>query len=502
MTATFAGTSWPTTDFYAARAQRRRLILALGALAVAAAYATLVVATGGSILLLVPLGGALVLGAIIARPVAGIYFLACSATLFEQFDLPKNTPLTAQTHVYQNLIAFTPIPLRFSVIDLLMLVTLVVWAARTIASRTRPRVGPFAWPVGLYLAAFVVGTAIGVARGGFDENAALSEVRAPVYVAILYFLTADLIRTRAQVAVLLWSFALLVGVKALQGIGTYLTSAGYLDEVTGHEDVVFFNVCLALALVASILGLRTRLTLALWLLTPVVMTAELFTQRRAGFVGMGIILVATALLFLIRDTRRGLLLVGVGALCMGAYLPLFWDNDGAIGQPIRAVRAALGDPDVSVRDQLSDEYRVLEDHNIAFTMKQVPITGVGVGQAYFIDLQPPRLPASFTYWQYITHNALLWLWLKAGPLGAFALWFLVSRALLVIGGLWRRLADPELQLFATVPLAFVLGQVIFSSVELGLTYSRTMILFGTALGMTAFLVAARRAEATAPEPAR
>jgi len=48
-------------------------------------------------------------------------------------------------------------------------------------------------------------------------------------------------------------------------------------------------------------------------------------------------------------------------------------------------------------------------------------------------------------------------------------------------------------------IALVIAQVIFSSVELGLTYSRTMIVLGVALGMAAVLseVAARDA-ATRP----
>ena len=38
-----------------------------------------------------------------------------------------------------------------------------------------------------------------------------------------------------------------------------------------------------------------------------------------------------------------------------------------------------------------------------------------------------------------------------------------------------------------LPVALVVTQVVFSSVDLGLTYSRTMIVLGTSLGVLAFV---------------
>ena len=40
---------------------------------------------------------------------------------------------------------------------------------------------------------------------------------------------------------------------------------------------------------------------------------------------------------------------------------------------------------------------------------------------------------------------------------------------------------------AALIIALVIAQVIFSSVELGLTYTRTMVVLGVALGMVALL---------------
>ena len=54
-------------------------------------------------------------------------------------------------------------------------------------------------------------------------------------------------------------------------------------------------------------------------------------------------------------------------------------------------------------------------------------------------------------------------------------------------------------LFLLVPVALVVIQVIFSSVDLGLTYSRNMIVLGVALGLTVYL--ADRVAETAPRVA-
>jgi O-antigen ligase len=488
--------AWRSSEWYAARARRTSILVVALSAALAVGYAIAIVVTRGDPVLLAPLAVGLVVAAIVRRPVVGVFLLFSAALLFEQFEIAGVSPITQQTHIFENLSSYSPIPLRLSVIDLLLTLTLASWVVRRIARRETIRTGPFATAVALYVGAFAIGAVIGVARGGeWDPSAALAEIRGPLYLGVLYFLTADLIRDRAELIALAWGFVVLIGVKGIQGIVNYANSSGSLEAVTSHEDVVFFNVAVGLAIVAVLLGLRTRLSLALVMLAPLILAAELFTQRRAGFVGLGVVLLAITVLFLVTAPRRGVALLLLGGMAVGAYVPLAWDQNGPMAAPIRAVRAALNDPSVTVRDQLSDQWRDIENANIQYTMRQVPLTGVGVGQEYFFQQQPPRLPASFTYWSYMTHNAVLWVWLKAGPLGAFALWFMVARVVLFGSSLWARLSDPHLRLVAVLPVALVLSQIVFSSVELGLTYSRTMIMLGTALGMAAFLAARLREDA-------
>jgi hypothetical protein len=44
-----------------------------------------------------------------------------------------------------------------------------------------------------------------------------------------------------------------------------------------------------------------------------------------------------------------------------------------------------------------------------------------------------------------------------------------------------------MRLALALPITLLVSQIVFSSVDLGLTYMRTMMVLGTALGMASFL---------------
>ena len=59
--------------------------------------------------------------------------------------------------------------------------------------------------------------------------------------------------------------------------------------------------------------------------------------------------------------------------------------------------------------------------------------------------------------------------------------------MLVGAALFRRVGEPSLRWVIALPIALIVSQIVFSSVDLGLTYSRTMIVLGGSLGVAAFL---------------
>jgi len=233
---------------------------------------------------------------------------------------------------------------------------------------------------------------------------------------------------------------------------------------------------------------RGRLFYVLLALQPAILLAELLTTRRVAFAALGADLVVVAVISAVYRPRATAIAAAVGILAFATYGAAFWQSEGVLGQPLRIVREYVDPYSVSDRDRGSNYWRDIENANIAYTVRQLPLTGVGLGQEYLFQQEPPQL-TNFVYWRYITHNALLWMWLKAGPYGAFAFWFLVATVVMFGVRLYRRLDDPLLRVAASFPVLLTVTQVVFSSVDLGLTYNRTMIVFGVALGLTAPLTA-------------
>jgi len=495
---------WPTSDQYASRAQRGAVVGFVLIVAFAVAYAALIVATAGDLLTVVPLVAALVVLIVCAHPVAGVYLLFGAALLFEQFEIAGLAPLTAQSHLFQNVSAYTPLPVRLSMADLLIVLTGASLVFHRMTGRRGPlRMGPFGWAIVAYGGAFALGGLIGLARGGMDLEAALNEMRAPIELCALYFLAANLVEDRRQLMVIVWTFVALVGVKALQGIGNYQEGPAWTPydagSVTSHEDIVFFDAAIALAISMVALRVRTRFGYFLLALQPVILIALLLDQRRTAFIAMAAVFAVITLLTFFVNRHRALVLAGVAAVGLAAYGAVFWDSSGPIAEPVRAVRAVMEPSSSSTRDQSSNAWRVIENRNIAYTVRELPLTGVGVGQEYLFQQEAPPL-YGLPYWRNITHNALLWLWLKAGPFAALALWFLVARVVLVSSALYvRQQRDGELRWLATLPLAIVICQIIFSSVDQGMTFSRSMIVLGTVVGVCAFLMRSASLESASVE---
>jgi hypothetical protein len=477
-----------SSNSYARRALLLRVLACAGVLLLAAVHTVAMLRLGAQPTLIAPLAVAIVVAVVLARPVAGLYFLLGGAVLFEQWGIAGVSPPTSALRFFENLTSYTDLPFRLSLADLLILLVLASWLLRRLTGAAEPvRGGPLGWAVLAYGAAFLLGLGIGIARGGsWNDLAALAELRAPVHLCALYFLTVNLVRTPAQASLVLRILVSLIAVKAVQGLWNFVElrdSGVAFEAVTSHEDVLFFNLVPILALASVVLQVRTPLARGLFLLLPLVLVVEALSQRRVGFVALGVGITIAFVLLLAERRRRTVQVLAVVALVLLAYGGVAWNAPGTIGQPLRALRGLVAPEDISERDRLSNYWRQIEDANISFTISQLPLTGVGLGQEYLFQQEPPPLDG-FVYWRYMTHNAVYWLWLKAGVLGFLVLWVLVAQGILVGGALFRRLR-PELKVLALLPVTLIAMQLIYSSVDLGLTYSRPMMVLGVALGLLA-----------------
>ena len=106
--------------------------------------------------------------------------------------------------------------------------------------------------------------------------------------------------------------------------------------------------------------------------------------------------------------------------------------------------------------------------------------------------QPPLDATGFTYWRYIAHNAIYWVWMKMGLVGFMLFWNLIGSAVILGIVTFRQLRDSYLKALALIVAGVVLMQVIFSYGDLGLTYSRSMVFLGLHAGCAGRTPGARK----------
>jgi hypothetical protein len=445
--------------------------------------------------LVIGLAVALLTLTIALRPRVGLYLLFFCAIFLEQWGIVGLDPVSGRFPFYQTLAGAYGIPIPVSPVEMILLLTLAAVLIRHITRDGIPFVrGPLFVPLLLFIAFVIASITYGIAGGNgvgpFDIRAAWEETRSFFYLAISYVLTCNLIRTRAQLTNFIWLFVAGIGIKSIQGIVRYLevrSNGIQVESLLGHEDVVFFAAFVLLLaglfFFGSKLGDNTRrqMRIMLFVLPPLTFTL-LVTNRRLGFVVLAVGFALVALLLL--RTRRDLFLrvAPVVLVLLSIYILLFWNGTGALSEPIRAVRSIVA-PETE-RDRSSNAWRDLENTNIDYNIRTAPITGLGFGRPYsFIVAQPPLDETGFTYWRFIAHNAIYWVWMKMGLIGFAFFWYLIGSAAILGLVTFRQMEDGYLKALALVVAGVVIMQVIFSYGDLGLTYSRSMIFLGCMLGV-------------------
>lgn len=373
--------------------------------------------------------------------------------------------------------------------ELLLLATFFSWLFQGLAHRdVAIRGGQLGWPMLGFTVALIYGFVRGAIAGG-DMFLGLFESRYLFYVPICYVLAANTIRTLAQAKTIIAITVVAVGLFAIEG--TYrrlvLIDGHQLNVIQEfafqHEDVIFLGSAIVLVLGLLAFGAKGSYRLAGIVLLPLMTFAMFASQRRAGFIALLVAIVALSLVLLVAKRKAFFLLMVPMLLGTAAYMPIFWNDTGLIGQPARAVRS-IWQPDA--RDAASNTARLLEKINVIATIKSDPLLGVGFGREYTFVV--PGVDLSWwPLWRYVTHANVLWLWIKMGFLGFVAFWVLIGAAITRAVQLTKRRGPPEARAFAVLALGTVMTIFVFSYVDIGFLSGRTMILFGTILGGLAVL---------------
>ena len=439
---------------------------------------------------------------VVKWPIIGLYVLTGCVALVEEEPLATHI-FTDQLYIYYWPTRFTGLPER--PIGFFLLFALLVYIVHRLIHRQRMLVGgPLFLPFLLFLLAVVMGIAHGLASGGVAKTIVL-EVRPLWYLFIAYLIAYNFITQKRHVRAIIWMLIVSAGVKGAQGTYIYLvllhgSTTGH-NEIMAHEESFFF-VAMLLLLVLFVLHHPYRpQVVALLLITPVVVLAMVANQRRADYVALlaGII-VSWALIFMVKPQARKWLAIGmvICAVIGTAYVLAFSHSTGSLGGPARAVISVFIPADADPRDAASNAYRVIENSDLIFTMKQSPIIGWGFGKPF---LQPTPLPNIVTldpYYNYVPHNTIYWIWMRLGAVGYFLLWYLLGGAIVRGCGVVRRLRDPYLQLIAIFVVAVTVMEIIVAYADYQLFFFRNVLYLGLLLGLLMKLPALDVAEEKEP----
>lgn len=426
-----------------------------------------------------------------------LYGIFGSVCLFEvQQFVPDGAGITDAVPFFWNInsmfekyLGTNPKVAPINYLELVLILFAVVMLLRyAVKQRRGMDTGSLFWPIAVYLGFVTLGWANGMTSGG-NFNEALQEVRAQFYFGIAYFLAVNAVRDRRQVEALFWLTALTVAFKAVNYIFRWVTvyHAQTPDQGVGsHEEAFFFMAFILLLNVLSYSKILPRLQVFMWLVLPLVLFANVTTNRRTAYAALMITL-PLMLLSAYRGfpkARRGIVHFLVGLVILGPpYFFAFRQSSGPLAAPARAIQSSIA-PDE--RDSNSNVYRDAENYNLLYTMRSTPVTmsvGYGYGKRFLTPIPLDIIKDIYPWYNLLPHNQILWVWMRVGTLGFLAFWGMMASVLVYACRVIRRV---ELSLHQRAVALYTLGVsvmlLIFGLLDLQLSNFRDMIFVAIWIG--------------------
>jgi len=423
------------------------------------------------------------------RPILGLYIVVACAVVIEQEAL-VGTPIFTD-HLY---IFFWPVRLDGIMperpIGFFMLAVVLILVFVRLFTRKRALYGGrLFYPFMALLACLAMGALHGMTSGGAFRIIIL-EVRPWWYLFVTYILAYNVVTQVQHVRNILWITILGSAFKGVQGVYiVYTYFGGHINghnEIMAHEQSFFFVLVLLLLALMLLHSVNWAQLLAILAGAPCLVIALLANNRRADYVALLVgIGVAWLLVILVKpQTRKALITILVICLLLGAaYVYAFRHGTGTLAEPARAVVSVFEPSASDARDLSSNLYRTIEDYDLKYTEAQSPLLGYGFGKPF---LQPKVLPNVVDldpYYLFIPHNNVLWMWMRLGPLGYAALWYLFGSAIVAGCMIARRLKNRELQLFAIFAVATLVMEIVLAYSDYQFFFYRNMIFVGVVLGV-------------------
>jgi hypothetical protein len=336
----------------------------------------------------------------------------------------------------------------------------------------------------VFISFMAFGLMWGISRGG-NLNIALLESRAIFYMPVLLILTSNLLEKQEHANTFVGFAIAAIFVESLLGTHYYFFvlkgDLSLVERIAAHAAAIHLNTFFVLLLSSYLFRASLAKRLSLPLMLPFAALTLVAMQRRAGFLTLGVALIV--LVFILYQENRHVFFMIIPVLTIVGiiYTGIFWNSSGALGMPAQAVKSVFFEDQASARDQSSNYYRYLENLNIDFTIHQAPFTGVGFGNPFYIIAPMPDI-SFFVFWQYITHNSIVWIWMKTGVGGFFSLIFLIGWSLVTGVQVFQRLLDPDLKTVMFTAILYVVMHFTYAYVDMSWDIE-SMVYVGGMLGI-------------------
>jgi hypothetical protein len=423
------------------------------------------------------------IGLILYQPRYGVY-LILGLSLVGDMALATWYPFVKNFSSAESLL-YVNDALIFSPAETFILLTFVSWLGRGIIQRKIEwYTGPLFWPAMVFIGFITFGLVYGLMRGG-DLTIGLWEARPIYYLPVMLVLTSNLIRTREQVGKLIWIAMIAIFIDSINGFLYVRNELNFqlhmVDRIAEHSSSIHANTFFVLLFSAWMFRAAYTWRLILPVMLPFVAISYLANQRRAAFITLTIAIVLILAILYWENRKAFWLITPVLAMVGLVYLAVFWNSSGTLGMFASAIKSVVAADASSAADQSSNLYRLIENTNTNFTIKKAPLTGVGFGNKFFIVWPMPDI-SFFIWWEYIVHNSVMWIWMKAGIGGFLSMIFFVGYTIMVGVQALRRMPGGDISAIALTATLYIIMHFVYAYVDMSWD-AQSMIYVGTMIGL-------------------
>lgn len=333
----------------------------------------------------------------------------------------------------------------------------------------------------LYVAALAYAVANGALRGGAIQ---IWQIRILLQIPFLFFFFQLAFRRRQDVVLVGYVVVISAILKALLSIYIGRTirrpDGTHLIFTTNHGDSILFVVAVLILLTLEIERPgKARLGRTLGVV-GLIAWGMVENNRRLGWVQLILALAAVYALTVWRPWKRRLMLAAVAAVpVVLLYTAAGWNSQSGLFGPARMLRSL-----VDQKSDASTYWRAVENWNIASTMRDTPILGMGLGREYVEYMQNDDISSIYPEFKFWPHNSVLGLLLFGGIVGFAGMWVFYAVIIFLAIRAYPRATLHVERVAAICAIVTVLTCIVQAYGDIGAPFTQYRVFAALALAVT------------------